>query len=98
DWNDDRVRTVFAAPDVHLVFKLHNPSNLLSIGDELYEGDQLPRVNAFYRQLADHLVTLNETFNYTLWKTVTLLEVTRTPDSYTVSPLLFSSPLNPDVF
>ena len=96
DWHDDRVRTVFAAPDVHLVFKLHDPKNLWRVSDELYSDDQLPRVNAFYTQLADHLVALNETLDYSLFKTITILKVINTHNTYNLELKLFSSPVNGD--
>lgn len=73
EWNDERVRTVFAAPDTHLVFKLHaNPD---SATDELYADGQLRAVNTMYMYLAQWLVPLNRAFNYQLFRTISIVMV-----------------------
>lgn len=73
EWNDERPRTVFAAPDTHLVFKLHKDASLPT--DELYRGGQLAKVNSMYYSWIRWLTELNEDLNYSLYKTISLMEV-----------------------
>jgi len=75
EWNDSRVRTVFAMPDTHLVVKLHRPDMAETISDELYATGTLAEVNPMYYYFADFLMQLNRQREYALFKTVSLVEV-----------------------
>ena len=77
EWNDERPRTVFTAPDVHLVFKLHRRDTLLP-KDELYEDDQLVKVNNMYYSMLSWLSDLNAELDFSLFKTISLMEIDRT--------------------
>ncbi len=95
EWNDERPRTVFTAPDTHLVFKVHDPAMAARIDDELYKGDKVAQVNAFYWHYAEHMIELNESRNFSLFKTVTILEVKNDPSEGTYQARIvdFSSPV-----
>lgn len=90
EWNDERPRTVFAAGDVHLVFKLHKPGTI-SVKDSLYEDDQLSKVNDMYYQLAKWMVDLNEYVDFSLFKTISIMEVD-TSNGFDQELVLCSSP------
>jgi hypothetical protein len=80
DWNDDRPRTVFAAPDMHLVIKLHHESTVGEIKDELYEkGEPLRRANSMYRDFAAYFAALNASRDFELFKSVSIIEVYNSP-------------------
>jgi len=79
DWNDERPRTVFAMPDTHLVVKLHHPQLAELISDELYETGTLARVNPMYYYFADFFMHLNRQQNYSLFKSVSIVEVMNDP-------------------
>lgn len=74
EWNDERPRTVFTAPELNLVFKLHKPGTL-AVKDELYEDDQLAKVNEMYYSMLSWLSDLNAELGFSLFKTVSLMEV-----------------------
>jgi len=95
DWNDDRPRTVFAMPDTHLVFKLHEPKLVKGISDELYSTGGLAPVNDMYFYHADFLAKLNEERDYALFKTVSLMLVSNDVKAGTFDQQLvaFSSPV-----
>ena len=95
EWNDARVRTVFAMPDTHLVFKLHEKSLAGHISDELYTDGTLSTVNDLYSFLSRMIMDLNEAREWTLFKTVTILEVSNDMSSgtFTSRLLYFSSPV-----
>lgn len=94
EWNDERPRTVFAMPDTHLVIKLHHPQLAELIADELYETGTLARVNPVYYHFADFFMALNKERGYTLFKTVSIMEVLNDPRHGTFSQRLmaFDSP------
>ncbi|QFG04715.1 thymidylate kinase [Microbacterium phage ChickenKing] len=73
EWNDERVRTVFAMPDTHLVFKLHLEAGKVS--DELYEVGDLNPVNAAYAQTAMWLAMLNGTQGFSLFRSISVVTV-----------------------
>ena len=95
EWNDPRVRTVFAMPDTHLVFKLHEKSLAGHISDELYMDGTLATVNDMYGHLARFIMDLNETRDWALFKTVSIIEVSNDLSDRTFSSRLvyFSSPV-----
>lgn len=97
EWNDARVRTVFAAPDTHLVFKLHSLGSAENMQDELYANGKLTSVNDMYHHLAQMISGLNEVRGFSLFKTVTIMEVLNTPADGTFQQRVvdFSSPVNP---
>jgi len=75
EWNDARVRTVFAMPDTHLVVKLHRPDMAEKISDELYKTGTLAEVNPVYYYFTDWLMQLNRIREYNLFKTISIVEV-----------------------
>ena len=95
EWNDARVRTVFAMPDTHLVFKLHEKSLSGHISDELYTDGTLATVNDLYLLLSRMIMDLNEAREWALFKTVTILEVSNdlSAGTFTSRLLHFSSPV-----
>jgi len=96
DWNDDKVRVVFAMPDTHLVVKLHAPDLVGFIDDELYETGKLAQVNPMYYYFADFFNGLNEERDYALFRSLSLVEVRNDPRDGTFSQRLvaFSSPVS----
>lgn len=98
EWNDPRVRTVFAMPDTHLVFKLHHPLSVPSSDYEEGYAEGVPRsVNDMYMHMAHVLLQLNEVRNYSLFKTVTIMEVSHDEltGAFFQRIVEFSSPLYP---
>ena len=95
EWNDPRVRTVFAMPDTHLVFKLHEKSLAGHISDELYTDGTLATVNDMYSLLSRMIMDLNEAREWALFKTVTIIEVSNdlSAGTFTSRLLHFSSPV-----
>lgn len=75
EWNDPKVRVVFAMPDTHLVIKLHRPDHAMNINDELYAAGKVARVNPMYYYFGDFLLNLNRVRNYELFKSVSIIEV-----------------------
>ena len=98
EWNDPRVRTVFAMPDTHLVFKVHHPLTVPARDDEEGYADGVPlNVNDMYLHLAHLFTELNEVRNFSLFKTVTTLEVSNDEltGEFHQRIVRFSSPLYP---
>lgn len=100
EWNDARVRTVFAMPDTHLVFKLHHALSVPASDAEEGYGDGVPlSVNDMYTHLSYMIMQLNEVRNYSLFKTVTIMEVSNNTDpdheGFYQRIKEFSSPLYP---
>lgn len=93
EWNDSRVRTVFAMPDTHLVFKLHERWLAGGIADELYEIGTLATVNDLYGHLAWFIMDLNKQRDWALFKTVTILVVRNEGDEFSSRLVHFSSPV-----
>lgn len=95
EWNDPRPRTVFAMPDTHLVFKLHRPDLANFTADEVVDTP-IAGVNEMYYYFADHFMHLNMQLEFTLFKTVSIIEVAniQTEDTGTYNQRLvaFSSP------
>jgi hypothetical protein len=94
DWNDDRPRTVFAAPNLHLVIKLHHPEIVRFVKDPLYElGSPLTRANAMYRDMGFYFSALNVSRSFELFKSVSIVEVMNDPrnDEFDQRLLSFSS-------
>ena len=79
EWNDARVRTVFAMPDTHLVFKLHSAEYIRSIKDELYSRGDLVPVNFAYELMADYLRLMNQAQDFKLFKSISVVEVSNDP-------------------
>jgi hypothetical protein len=80
EWNDDRVRTVFAMPDTHLVVKLHRP-DLADFTAEEVVDTPIAQVNPVYYHFATWIMGLNRFKDYSLFKSVSLVEVCNSPDS-----------------
>ncbi|AUX83260.1 AAA-ATPase [Microbacterium phage Raccoon] len=85
EWNDQRVRTVFAMPDTHLVVKIHRldhqgniEANVEAVG-EGYQPGNLDLVTQTYIHAVDLLARLNFMRDYNLFKTITMLEVYNDP-------------------
>lgn len=100
EWNDPRVRTVFAAPDTHLVFKLHSQETVpASDAEEGYAEGVPMQVNDMYGHIAHMVMQLNEVRNFSLFKTVTIMEVSHRTDEdhagFYQRVTEFSSPLYP---
>lgn len=74
DWKDDRPRTVFAMPETHLVFKLHAADLADFTADEVVDTP-IKGVNEMYYYQADFLMGLNTLREYSLYKSVTIVEV-----------------------
>ena len=81
EWDDARIRTVFAMPDTHLVFKLHANNTAYQIWDELYEGADLARVNWCYSRTYRYLRDLNKALHYSLYASITLMYVEQPNES-----------------
>jgi hypothetical protein len=77
DWDDDRPRTVFAMPDTHLVLKMHHPAFAAKVDavGEGYERGRLTAVNEMYYHQIDFLTALNKSRGYTLFKSISIMEV-----------------------
>lgn len=98
EWNDARVRTVFSMPDTHLVFKVHSEDFVhgLEAEGEGYAEGALASVNEMYCMYALQLMQLNAARNFELFKTVSVLEVSSSPQDYVFNQALaaYSSPVN----
>jgi hypothetical protein len=94
EWNDDRVRTVFAMPDTHLVFKIHRPDLAHFTADEVVDTP-ISKVNPMYYHVGTFLATLNDRLDYTLFRTVSFVEVANEGESYQQELKAFYSPVNP---
>lgn len=98
DWNDDRPRTVFAMPDTHFVLKMHSAltvSLIEDLGDGIEKG-KLAAANEMYYYQFDFLTQLNRYKGYSLFKTMSIMEVTSDPesDNFTQRMVAFDSPTN----
>lgn len=91
EWNDAKIRTVFAMPDTHLVIKIHKHFDYVT--DELYNEKQLQAVNNAYYMFAYFLRSLNSSMAYSLFKTITLIEVECTENSLQQKLIFLSSPV-----
>ncbi|WNT45216.1 thymidylate kinase [Microbacterium phage Blage] len=80
EWNDARVRTVFAMPETHLVLSVHQPNLVPEAEGENYTEQHSSKVNQAYYHFLDILAGLNKSWDYSLWKSVTAFEVTHNPD------------------
>lgn len=88
--HDYPISPVFAMPDTHLVFKLYKHGLAP-------EGSALEALNQVYTNTAHSLMALNESREYTLFKSVTIMEVSTSPlDGGRQQEVMeFSSPLHP---
>lgn len=95
EWNDERPRTVFAMPDTHLVVKIHHPQLAELIQDELYATGKVAQVNPVYYYFADFFMALNRERNYSLFKTISIVEVLNNPTqgTFTQRLIAFDSPI-----
>lgn len=97
EWNDDRPRTVFAMPDTHLVLKMHRPDSIIEASDEPgYTPSKVAAVNEMYYYQVDFLMALNRLKKYSLFKTVSVIEVVndQRAGTFTQSLIAFDSPTN----
>lgn len=97
-WDDDRPRTVFAMPDTHFVLKMHHPVMVDLIEDicDGIEKGKLGAANEMYFHQFDFLTQLNQRKGYTLFKTMSIIEVANDPIDRTFNQKLvaFDSPVN----
>lgn len=98
DWNDDRPRTVFAMPNTHFVLKMHHPvmvDLIEDIGDGIEKG-KLGAANEMYSYQFNFLMGLNYTKDYSLFRTMSIVEVSNDPRTGEFSQKLvaFDSPTN----
>lgn len=98
DWNDDRPRTVFAMPDTHFVLKMHHPV-LVDLIEDLDDGidkGKLGAANEMYYYQFDFLMGLNRMKDYSLFKTMSIVEVANDPrdGSFSQKLVAFESPDN----
>lgn len=91
EWNDARVRTVFGMPDTHLVLKLHRPDTANFTADEVVDTP-IARVNPTYWTVVDMLARLNAFSNYSLFKSISMIEVVNTEDSYSQQMVWHDNP------
>lgn len=75
EWNDARARTVFAMPDTHLVIKMHRPELADFTADEVVHTP-ISQVNPMYFYFAEFLSSLNRARHYSLFKSISIIEVT----------------------
>lgn len=98
DWNDDRPRTVFAMPDTHFVLKMHHPVlvDLIEDIDDGIEKGKLGAANEMYYYQFDFLMALNRMKEYSLFKTMSIVEVANDPrdGSFSQKLVAFDSPTN----
>lgn len=92
EWNDERPRTVFTAPDLHLVIKLHSTDTVAHIDDELYKRGTLKTVNEMYGYFANFLMGLNRTRDYALFRTISIMQVTNDRGEFSQKLVDFDSP------
>lgn len=97
EWNDDRPRTVFAMPDTHLVLKMHRPGSIIEAPDEPgYNPEKVSAANEMYYYQVDFLMALNKIKDYSLFKTISIIEVVNDQKAGTFQQHLmaFDSPTN----
>lgn len=77
DWHDDRIRTVFAMPETHLVLKIHHPQmvELVEARGEGYATSDLGKVNELYWHQIDFLAQWNLRTDYSLFKSISVMQV-----------------------
>lgn len=76
EWNDDRVRRVFPAPETHLVIMTHKSSRAGKIQDELYAPGDLVVVNYGYQVISEMLLRMNGLdSDVQIFKSITMVEV-----------------------
>lgn len=90
EWNDDRVRRVFTAPDAHLVIKAPKAESLPTLKDELYESGALAAVSLTYAMFAKILIQMNTALGQSLFKSISLIEVD-TENDYKYKMIEFAS-------
>lgn len=81
EWSDNRVRTVFAMPDTHLVVKLHRPDTADFTADEVVDTP-IKDVNQAYYMGVDFLGKMNYAQGYNLFKSITVMEVVNNGGEY----------------
>lgn len=90
--------SVFAMPDTHLVFKIFKRGYEFSDSSSgtLSREDAI-MLNDVYRLMANSILSLNELQNYSLFKSVTIMEVYTSPLGTKSSQRVieYSSPLHP---
>jgi hypothetical protein len=91
EWNDERVRTVFAMPDTHLVIKLHSTETADFTADEVVDTP-IVQVNPVYWLFADSLIRLNAFKDYALFKSISIMEVVNTPEGYSQKLVVHDNP------
>lgn len=85
---------VFAMPDTHLVFKTHDVtfSYLNKVpADVLYTSQESKDINKFYRIYAGQLMRMNEMLDFSLFKSITLVEVKNDGERYSQAVTSVSS-------
>lgn len=96
DWNDDRPRTVFAMPDTHFVLKMHHPVmvDLIEDVDDGIGKGTLGSANEMYFYQFDFLMGLNRMRDYSLFRTMSIMEVANDPrdGSFSQKLVAFDSP------
>lgn len=90
EWNDPRNRTVFAMPDTHLVVKLHRPDLANFTADEVVDTP-IKHVNPMYWYFAEFMMNLNRTRDFSLFRSVTIMEVANEPGQYRQRVAMFDS-------
>lgn len=92
EWNDERPRTVFAMPDTHLVVFTHHPQLAEFTADEVVDTP-IGKVNPMYYYFGDYFLRLNQQTDFSLFKSVTLIEVVNDAKNgvYIWRPYAFSS-------
>ncbi|QDK02437.1 thymidylate kinase [Microbacterium phage Nucci] len=100
EWNDDRVRTVFAMPDTHLVLKTHRltgegqlAAKVEAVG-EGYQSGNLDTVTQTYYHFTDWLAAMNQMRDFSLFKTISVMEVHHNQETgeFTQRLVVFSAP------
>lgn len=85
---------VFSMPDTHLVFKTHDVtfSYLDKVpADVLYTSQESKDINKFYHIYAGQLMRMNEMLNFSLFKSISLVEVKNNGERYSQAVSMVSS-------
>lgn len=98
DWDDDRPRTVFAMPDTHFVLRMHHPV-MVDLIEDVEDGipkGKLGAANEMYFYQFDFLMGLNRLKDYSLFKTMSIMEIANDPrdGSFSQKLVAFESPTN----
>ena len=80
EWSDERVRTVFAMPDTHLVVFTHHPQLADFKADEVVDTP-ISKVNPMYYYFGDYFLKLNKQLDFSLFKSVSMIEVVNDPEN-----------------